>query len=213
MSAPDPAGTGRTLVWDLGGIVLRWEPVELVREALAHRLPGADAAELARALFGGFAPGGFWAEFDRGVLGLDEVAEHMAAGSGLPPAEVRAVLDAVPGHLALRPDAVALVRRGRAAGHRTVYLSNMPTPYADDLDALLGPLFSDGVFSCRVGEVKPDREIFSVARQRLGLDPAHLLFIDDREPNVEAARALGWPALVYTGAADCAAELAAAGWL
>lgn len=203
----------RTLVWDLGGVVLRWEPIELVREALAHRLPGVDPAELTTRLFGGFAPDGFWAQFDRGTLGADEVAEFMAAGSGLGVGEVRHVLDAVPAHLALQPDAVALVEQVRAAGHRVVYLSNMPGPYVAALDLLLEPIFSDGVFSCRVQEVKPDPEIFRVAEQLLGLDRARLLFLDDREPNVEAARSVGWPSSVFVDVDTCARELAASGWL
>jgi putative hydrolase of the HAD superfamily len=216
-------GSGRTLVWDLGGVVLRWEPVELVGEALAHLLPGApghapDRASagvpaLAARLFGGFTPGGFWEEFDRGTIGRDEVADRMVASSGLDAAEVRRVLDAVGPHLAVRPDVVALVRRVSAAGHRVVYLSNMPGPYADDLDPLLDPLFDGGVFSCRVHEVKPGPEIFRVAEHLLDLDPELLLFLDDREPNVDSAREIGWPAALYTDVERCAARLAADGWL
>jgi putative hydrolase of the HAD superfamily len=201
------------MVWDLGGVVLRWEPVELVREALAHRTPGHDPADVVALLFGGFAPGGFWEEFDRGRIGRDEVAEHMAAGSGLDVAEVRRVLDSVSGHLALRPASVALLERVRSAGHRVVYLSNMPGPYVDDLDVLLDPLFDGGVFSCRVREVKPEPQIFRVAEEVLDLDPEQLLFLDDREPNVDAAREVGWPAALFTDAASCADRLAASGWL
>lgn len=202
--------------------MLRWEPVELVREALKDRLAddgaGAPSADsLARVLFGGFAIGGFWEDFDRGVIGLDEVAAEMAASSGLPASDVRQVLDAVPGHLALRPDTLAVVEEVRAAGHRVVYLSNMPGPYADDLDGILDPIFSGGVFSCRVGEVKPEPEIFDIAVRELGIDPAldpdRVLFLDDRQPNVDAARDLGWPAALFTDPASCRAALAAGGWL
>jgi putative hydrolase of the HAD superfamily len=224
-SADGTNASGRTLVWDLGGVVLRWEPVELVREALAHLLPGApdgaNAVEgrdvgvpaLTSRLFGDFAAGGFWEEFDRGVLGRDEVAGHMAASSGLDVAEVLRVLDQVGPHLALRPETVTLVGRVRAAGHRVVYLSNMPGPYADDLDALLDPLFDGGVFSCRVHEAKPEPQIFRLAEQLLDLDPDDLLFLDDREPNVDAAREYGWPAALFTDAASCTTRLAADGWL
>lgn len=193
--------------------MLRWEPVELVRAALAHLLPDVDPPRLAAQLFGGFAPGGFWEDFDRGTIGRDEVAAHMAAGSGLAVGDVRRVLDAVPGHLSLRPDSVDLLERVRAAGHRVVYLSNMPGPYVDDLDALLDPLFDGGVFSCRVREVKPEPQIFRVAERLLGLDPERLLFLDDREPNVDAARASGWPAALFADAGSCALRLADSGWL
>ncbi|MDQ1288009.1 MAG: putative hydrolase of the superfamily [Actinomycetota bacterium] len=199
-------GTGRTLVWDLGGVVLHWEPIQLVREAIGRSLTDL-------ALFGDFAPGGFWSEFDRGVIGVDEVAVHMAAGAGIPVEEARQVLDAVPTHLSLREDTVSLIKRTGAAGHRSVYLSNMPGAYSDHLDTVLAPVFDEGVFSCRLHLVKPDPEIFAVAVRLLDLDPARLLFLDDREDNVEAARAAGWPAMLFRDAASCADDLSAAGWL
>ena len=39
------------------------------------------------------------------------------------------------------------------------------------------------------------------------------LFIDDHPANVEAARALGWQALLFESAAQCEAELRLGGWL
>jgi putative hydrolase of the HAD superfamily len=211
-----PNASGRTLVVDLGGVVLRWDPVALVADTLAERLSGGShgaPAQLTGALFGDFAPGGFWEEYDRGTIGTAEVAERMAASSGLDVAEVRPVLDGAPAHLELQPDVVALLHRVRAAGHRTVYLSNMPGPWVDGLEPVLEPLFSGGVFSCDVGRIKPEPQIFRLAEQLLELRPDRLLFLDDRAPNVEGALAVGWPAHLYRGPAELAAELDAAGWL
>lgn len=206
--------TQRTVVWDLGGVVLRWEPIELVRAALADRLAslGVDAASLTSMLFGDFTPDGFWQAFDRGLIGRDEVACEMAR-SGLSVGEVARVLDAIPSHLALRLDTVALIDQVRAAGHRVVYLSNMPAPYADGLEHLLEPIFAGGVFSGRVGHIKPAAEIFDLAARQLDLDPGRTFFVDDRRRNVTAVRALGWDAAVFTDAASCSADLALAGWL
>jgi HAD superfamily hydrolase (TIGR01509 family) len=59
--------------------------------------------------------------------------------------------------------------------------------------------------------MKPDAQIFHEATRRFGLAPSELLFIDDVAHNVEAARALGWRALQFTSATDCAAALGAVG--
>jgi HAD superfamily hydrolase (TIGR01509 family) len=47
------------------------------------------------------------------------------------------------------------------------------------------------VCSGEVGVAKPDEGIFRIALERLGLDPADVLFIDDTEEHVLAARSLG----------------------
>jgi 2-haloacid dehalogenase len=50
------------------------------------------------------------------------------------------------------------------------------------------------VVSGEVGLIKPDPAIYHLALDRFGLDPADCLFIDDTEPNVLGARAVGLPA-------------------
>ena len=101
------------------------------------------------------------------------------------------------------------MRRLKGAGHRLFYLSNMPAPYADHLERShdFFDLFDDGVFSARVQLMKPDPAIFREASRRFGLAPGEMLFVDDVAHNVEAARALGWQALHYRGAAECEAAL------
>ncbi|MEZ5095299.1 MAG: HAD-IA family hydrolase [Nocardioides sp.] len=102
------------------------------------------------------------------------------------------------------PAAMAAVRRVRAAGHRVVYLSNMPGPFADELEEVVAPVFDGGVYSGRVGHAKPEPGIFWEAERLLDLDPATLLFVDDTERNVTAARELGWPARLVAGPVACA---------
>ncbi len=51
--------------------------------------------------------------------------------------------------------------------------------------------FDDLIFSAEVGLAKPDRRIYELALERLRVQPAEAIFIDDVEENVEAARAIG----------------------
>ncbi len=54
-------------------------------------------------------------------------------------------------------------------------------------------LFPVRIYSHRVGVMKPQPEIYQVAREAVGNpDPTEMLFIDDLEPNVLGAVALGW---------------------
>ena len=51
--------------------------------------------------------------------------------------------------------------------------------------------FDHTIFSHEVGSLKPDRKIYDAAIAAAGKPPDALFFTDDREENIEAARALG----------------------
>jgi FMN phosphatase YigB (HAD superfamily) len=54
-------------------------------------------------------------------------------------------------------------------------------------------LFQARIYSHQVGTMKPRREIYDRAREAVGHpDPVEILFIDDLEPNILGAVALGW---------------------
>jgi putative hydrolase of the HAD superfamily len=205
----------KRIVFDLGAVVLRWRPHEVVRRALPARVAGpADAAHWAAQVFQGY--GGDWADYDRGTVAVPDLVARIAARTGLAPAEVQAVVDGVPEELRPLPDSVALIERLRAAGHRLHYLSNMPAPCADVLErreVALFAHFDGGVFSGRVQRVKPEPAIYALAAGRFGAAPDELVFLDDHEPNVVAARAAGWQGVHFRDAAQAEAALRAASWL
>lgn len=81
----------------------------------------------------------------------------------------------------------------RERGVRTAILSNDPGgPGADRLRELGGGRFVDHVvLSGDVGVAKPDPRSYLLAAQRLGLEPAQCVFVDDLVVNVRAAAAAG----------------------
>jgi putative hydrolase of the HAD superfamily len=58
-------------------------------------------------------------------------------------------------------------------------------------------LFDHHFYSARLGYAKPDAAFFRAALEVTGADPEQVLFIDDHEPNVEAARACGLHADIH----------------
>lgn len=200
------------VVFDFGGVLFRWVPHEVVSKVLPHRTPSAEAAHaLVADFFQGYE--GDWREFDRGTIEPGPLAERIAARTGLGLDEAQAVIHAIPHELVPVAGTVALLRRLHAAGRALYYLSNMPAPFARHLEAthdFMG-LFRQGVFSARVKLAKPEPAIFAHAIAAFGIDPAHTLFIDDFEHNVEAARAAGWQALHFRDAQQCTDALEALG--
>jgi putative hydrolase of the HAD superfamily len=70
-------------------------------------------------------------------------------------------------------------------------LSNTNEINAEILVRDLKGIIKDAVFSFEVGCIKPEQRIFKIALERVGQKPESVLFIDDREENIDAARDLG----------------------
>lgn len=204
------------VVFDFGGVLFNWQPARLIQSVLPHHAASDDEAlALAGRVFQSFVPGSDWSEFDRGALSGEEVCARISLRTGLPLQDVHALMEAIPPHLAPLAGTVDWLTRLSQAGERLHFLSNMPRPYADYLTrehAFLG-LFHSGVFSCDVGQIKPNADIFETASSRFEARPDEIVFIDDNHHNVEAALALGWRAVRFIDAAQCQAELAERGWL
>jgi epoxide hydrolase-like predicted phosphatase len=151
----------------------------------------------------------------------DERSRELLAGletGALPSAEFEtafaAQLGVAPDNLLQRmfggmePDMAMLdgVRALRRPGVRMSILSNSVGIQAVyDRDGLAA-LFDDWVISSEVGLRKPEPEIYELAAQRLGLEPAQCVYVDDLPPNLKTARALGMATVLHRG--DAAATLA-----
>ncbi|HEX4811169.1 MAG TPA: HAD-IA family hydrolase [Nonomuraea sp.] len=89
-----------------------------------------------------------------------------------------------------------------------IIVTNAMDTVEEHLDRLGLTYFADAlVSSARVGVAKPDRRIYEIAAERAGVAPERCLFVDDRLPNVEAARALGMTGVHYRTVTDLAAVL------
>ena len=194
MNRPSPLH----LVFDLGQVMIRWEPTALVRQYFPDRC-GTDAQTqaLAQACFRSWA----WSAFDAGLLDTNGVAQQLAQRIQEPKLRVRAMVVDIAHALTPIAGSVTLLQQlhqWRMAQPETslrlYYLSNMPEPYADHLIAAHGffSCFDGGVFSGRVKLSKPDPAIYAHAESALVLVPAHTVFFDDHMPNVHAATDRGW---------------------
>jgi epoxide hydrolase-like predicted phosphatase len=136
---------------------------------------------------------------ERGQIAVPDFERKLAAvlvrkDGGQVPAE--GLIERMFAHFEHQPQMSALVRRAKGHGIRTTLLSNSwgNTYPRDTWDGM----FDDIVISGEVGLRKPEPEIFLLAAERLGLEPADCVFVDDMEPNVDGARALGMTAILHT---------------
>ena len=186
--------TSQDLVFDLGGVVFRWQPLVLLQELFATQVPSeVQAKDWAKRIFQGFDPQSDWARFDLGQIEPEPLARRIAQRSGLAQADVLHLVRSIPAHLQAISGTVDLIHALKAQGHRLYYLSNMPAPYADHLlrQRPLFSLFDDGIFSAHVQQIKPLPGIFATAQARWPLR-AQPVFIDDVQHNIDAAQTYGW---------------------
>jgi putative hydrolase of the HAD superfamily len=90
-------------------------------------------------------------------------------------------------------DMLAAVAALRQRGIECHLATNQEPVRAAHMSEQLGysHLFDREFYSCRLGFAKPDPEYFRAMLARLALPPGAVLFLDDKEANVAAARAVG----------------------
>lgn len=78
-------------------------------------------------------------------------------------------------------------------------LSNMGYDTLADVfsEELRQELFDDVLISGDVGLIKPSRDLYELALERLGVAPEEVIFIDDRLPNIEGASRLGMKTILF----------------
>ena len=118
----------------------------------------------------------------------------------------------------LHPDSLPLLLDVKAAGNGLALLSNIPVELAERVRTRSwSEAFDLLVFSCDVGAMKPQPEIYRATEEGIAdikqASTASLTFFDDRPENVEAAIEAGWRARVWAGHADARAFLAGLGLL
>lgn len=101
---------------------------------------------------------------------------------------------------------IGAVKQAKANGIKTGLISNSWGHGRYDRDAF--PQMFDGVvISGEVGLHKPQREIFELGAERVGLEPGDCVFVDDLRENCVGAEAVGMTAILHRGAETTLPEL------
>ncbi len=112
------------------------------------------------------------------------------------------------------PDMLDWVSRLHAAGIKAALLSNMPLDLAAHLRTNCQWMenFTFKTLSSEVRSIKPDPAAYKHTLQGLGVSAKQALFVDDRELNIRAARALGIHAIQFRSIARLKEDLEALGF-
>jgi putative hydrolase of the HAD superfamily len=194
--------TIRNVVFDAGGVLLKWDPPAVI----ARLHPDAEThAIIRRQIF----EHQDWLEFDRGTYDEAAAAEHFARLSGRSIDETRALIRATREALVPIEGTITLLDELVAAGVHLYLLSNMPVSTFEYLLARY-PFFAHfkhHVISGAILMVKPEPAIYKHLVEKTGIVPAESVFIDDLLKNIVAARESGFHTIQFHDPESCRAEL------
>ncbi len=107
---------------------------------------------------------------------------------------------------------IELMRECRRGGRRMAMLTNNVQEWEPLWRTMLpvDEIFETVVDSGFVGYRKPERQIYEITLERLGLPAGACLFVDDLEVNCDAARELGFATVHYRDPEQASAEVRAA---
>ena len=198
-----PRAPVRNVVFDFGGVLVRWRPQEIIdsfyaephlREALKmHAFQHDD-----------------WLDMDRGTLDEASVVRRCALRMARPEGELERLFEHVRAALTPIEPTVALLHELRQREGLKLYaLSNMSETIFADLEGRhdFFKLFDGIVVSAAVKLLKPEPAIYEHLRNRFELDFAESVFIDDLARNVESARRVGLPSIQFETTEQVRAEL------
>jgi 2-haloacid dehalogenase len=191
-------GRARGVIFDLGNVLIDWQPVAAIAagvgRAEAEQFLAADDFDF-MAFNHGPDSGGSWDAAEDDVRRTHpHWVEHALS--------YRANFEAsLVGEV---PGSIDLVRELHAAGVPMWGLTNWSDelwPHAPRLFPFL-ELLEGVVVSGIEGFAKPDPGIYEIAVERSGLPPDQLVFVDDKQVNVDGAIAVGLDGVLFTGADD-----------
>lgn len=198
--------TLRAVVFDLGG-VLELDVIELVDHGLDTRWEarlGLQAGELERRM----QP--FWRAGSVGACTEEEVHQGMQERLGMSQEQVNDYMHEMWEWYCGRLNVpLADYFRQLRPRYQTAILSNsfvgarreeQQRHHVENLCDLI-------IYSHEVGVAKPDRRIFELTWQRLGVQPEEMLFLDNTQVHVEAALACGIQAILFENTAQALAAL------
>jgi epoxide hydrolase-like predicted phosphatase len=196
--------TIQTIIWDLGGVLLRTEDRQ-PRAQLAREFK-LTYADIDRLVFN--SPSARQAS--RGEITASQHWQNLCEICSWPEDRLPELQARFWGGDRLDPELIEFIRSLKPT-YTTALLSNN---WSDLRQALttqwqIADAFDEIIISAEVGLVKPDPRIFRLTAAKLGVTPEQALFVDDFIENVQAAQAEGWQAVHFQNSQQAMAEIKA----
>lgn len=142
-----------------------------------------------------------------GEIDEETFAARFGAALGLPESSIDGLLGRLWADMGPDEPMIEAVAAAHAAGIRTGLISNSWGTALKYDPATMERLFDGLVISHLEGMRKPDPRIYALGAERIGLEPAGCVFVDDLRGNLKPARALGMTTVHHVTAAETIPQL------
>lgn len=191
----------KSVIFDMGGVLIDYPLPEMKAYCAKHL--GALPEKLDNAVER------FRFDFARGTVSEDEFWERVCSEVGIPKPLIKSLWgDAFRRSYSEKKEMFALARFLRGSGYKIGFLSNTEVPAMNYFLEKRYDIFDVTVFSCLEGTIKPEREIYEITLNRLGVKPEEAVFIDDREKNIDGAERVGIKGILFKNPEQAKKELA-----
>jgi len=196
--------TIKAIIWDLGGVIVRTED-PASRDSLAKEL-GVSRVDLEESVFGGE----MGAKAQRGEISSQALWEYNREKFDLSARELAVFRRRFFGGDVVDYELVDYIR-GLKANYITGLLSNA---FADLRDLVtqrwnFADAFDTLIISAEEGIMKPDAGAYQIALERIGVEPAQAVFIDDFQHNIDGAKDIGMHGILFKSPDQVKSELKA----
>ena len=198
----------QTIIFDLGGVLIDWNPRYLYRKIFPDReemeffLKAVCSRE--------------WHVQMDGEKSFNDAIQELIPRHPEYADQIKAYFsrweEMIHGHI---PESVDILEEVKGAGYPLAALSNWSAETFPIVNAKYEFLdwFDTQIISGQVGLVKPDPDIYHLTLCQVDRDPEECLFIDDVKENIKTAAEIGIETILYTSPRQLRMDLVARGIL
>ncbi|WED20857.1 HAD family phosphatase [Vibrio sp. JC009] len=196
----------RNVVFDIGNVVVRWAPLEIIRLTFGD---SESVEDQAKSIFQSET----WLSLNKGLISEYEAKAQYQETLGLTELECEQLFYYVKQTQILIYGSVDLIKRCKSAGYRVYALTDNVHEIVSYLKQTytFWPLFDGATVSAEVGLLKPQAEIYQSLLSQYDLKASETVFIDDMPYNVRGAESVGISAIQFASASQCEQALTSLG--
>ncbi|STX39650.1 HAD family hydrolase [Legionella feeleii] len=195
----------KNIIFDVGNVIVTWSPAEIIRNTFPNYEPHQQQY-LVEKIF----RSSIWINLNLGKISEEEAKLHyLSELKDIDAQHLTALFNYVKSTQVLIPGTTDLIKSLHKNGYNLFALT-------DNIKEIILYLknkydfwdyFTHSTVSADIGFMKPSQEIFNYALQRNNLIARETLFIDDHEPNTQAASLLGLHTILFSDSISCVQRL------
>jgi len=196
----------KNVVFDIGNVLLRYAPEEVVRLAFPQELFPED---LTKSIF----KSQIWYDLNLGKITEKQAIRQYHRKLSIPVVKLEELMSAVKESLLPLEGSLELLDE---LYRKEITLYSITDNVKEIIKYLKGKytffnVFSGMSISAEIGVLKPAAKIYNHLIENYNLDPQETVFLDDLKANVEGAESIGMKGIHFNNAAQARKELQALG--